>query len=125
MFCVVALGSNVDGAIHLSWARERLTALFPDIRFSEEVETIPVNWDYPGMFSNQIACFTTHESPLQVLALFKEIEREAGRTPADKAKGIVRLDIDLLIGDDKVYKPADLQRDYVRKGLAELGISLQ
>ena len=50
----------------------------------------------------------------------KDIEREAGRTPEEKKQEIVRLDIDLLSCDNRVYKPEDLKRDYIIRGLKEL-----
>jgi len=47
----------------------------------------------------------------------KHIEQIAGRLPEDKAKEKILLDIDILICDDRVLKPSDLEREYVRKGL--------
>ena len=38
----------------------------------------------------------------------------------DKKKEKVCLDIDLLVFDDRILRPEDLQREYVRKGLEEL-----
>ena len=48
------------------------------------------------------------------------IEREAGRMPEEKKQEIVRLDLDLLSCDDTVYKPDDLKRDYICRGLKEI-----
>ena len=50
----------------------------------------------------------------------KAIEREAGRMPEEKKQEIVRLDLDLLSCDDTVYKPDDLKRDYICRGLKEI-----
>jgi 2-amino-4-hydroxy-6-hydroxymethyldihydropteridine diphosphokinase len=50
----------------------------------------------------------------------KDIEREAGRMPEEKKQEIVRLDLDLLSCDDTVYKPDDLKRDYICRGLKEI-----
>ena len=38
----------------------------------------------------------------------------------DKKKEKVCLDIDLLVFDDRILRPEDLKREYVRKGLEEL-----
>ena len=46
--------------------------------------------------------------------------REAGRMPEEKKQEIVRLDLDLLSCDDTVYKPDDLKRDYICRGLKEI-----
>jgi 2-amino-4-hydroxy-6-hydroxymethyldihydropteridine diphosphokinase len=43
-----------------------------------------------------------------------------GRCAEDKEQGIVRLDIDILVYDHEILKPADLERDYVQEGLKAL-----
>lgn len=98
-------------------ARRRLTELFSDIRFSEEEETEPLFFQGPNLFSNQVARFVSDKRVEEVLARLKAIEREAGRLPEDKKREIVRLDIDLLSCDETVYKPEDLKRDYIVRGL--------
>ena len=50
----------------------------------------------------------------------ENIEQEQGRLPEDKVQGIVKLDIDLLVYDDDVLKPKDLEREFVKIGLEEL-----
>ena len=52
--------------------------------------------------------------------MFKELERHSGRLPGDKAQGIVKLDIDLLTFDNKVLKPEDMKREYIRRGISLL-----
>ncbi len=42
------------------------------------------------------------------------------KDPEEKKQEIVRLDIDLLSCDNRVYKPEDLKRDYIIRGLKEL-----
>ncbi len=53
----------------------------------------------------------------------EKIERDHGRTPEDKSRGIVKIDIDLLCYDGELLKPEDWQRGYVREGVAELAFS--
>ena len=74
------------------------------------------------------ACFTIRwlATPLtasQVRECLKKIERDHGRTPDDKARGIVKIDIDLLCYDGEVLKPQDWLRVDVREGVAELASS--
>jgi 2-amino-4-hydroxy-6-hydroxymethyldihydropteridine diphosphokinase len=45
-----------------------------------------------------------------------------GRLPEEKSQGVVRIDIDLLMYDDSVLKPADLERDFVVEGLKSLSL---
>lgn len=116
----ISIGSNEQRRENLELARRRLTELFPGIRFSDEEETEPLSFHRPGLFSNQVARFVSDSSVEEITACLKGIEREAGRKPEEKAQEIVRLDIDLLACDGTVYKPQDLKRDYIRRGLKQL-----
>lgn len=104
----------------MALARRRLTELFPDIRFSKEEETEPLFFHRTDVFSNQVARFVSDEGVTGVIARLKAIEREAGRLPEDKKQETVRLDIDLLSCDETAYKPEDLKRDYIIRGMEEL-----
>ena len=48
------------------------------------------------------------------------VERRSGRIPEDKAQGVVKLDIDLLVFDNKILKPEDMEREYIRRGMSVL-----
>lgn len=116
----ISIGSNEQRKDNLAFARRRLSELFPGIRFSKEEETKPLFFRRPNLFSNQVACFTSACRAEEVVLQLKAIEREAGRTVEEKKQEIVRLDIDLLICDETVYKPEDLKRDYICRALKEL-----
>lgn len=116
----IGIGSNWRQEEHMALARRRLNGYFPGICFSEEVETEPLFFKRCDKFSNQVARFTSERSVDEVKALLKSIEREAGRMPGDKAQEIVKLDIDLLLCDGYIFKPQDLERPFVRAGIASL-----
>lgn len=120
MVYTISIGSNERRTENMALARQRLTELFSDIRFSEEEETKPLFFHRSNLFSNQVARFVSDEAVTDVVARLKAIEREAGRLPEEKKQEIVRLDIDLLSGGDTVYKPEDLRRDYIVRGLKQL-----
>ena len=117
--CLLCLGSNLDGATRLSAARKALLSHFPDIRFSQEMVTEAIGTGFLSPFHNQVARLTTPLSAEEVRAILKGIEQAQGRIPEDKANGIVKLDIDLLVYDDGVLKPKDLEREFVKIGLEE------
>lgn len=117
---LISIGSNESRDENMSLARRRLSELFADIRFSAEEETAPLYFHRPVCFSNQLARFHSDLRVDRLHACLKNIEREAGRLPEDKSREVVRLDIDLLMCDGHVLKPADMERDYVRRGLKEL-----
>lgn len=118
--CLLCMGSNTNRYAQLSVAREALRATFPDIHFGEMMETEAVGSGFHSPFSNQLAKFSTTLSPDSVHDLFKELERRCGRIPEDKAQGVVKLDIDLLVFDNKILKPEDMKREYIRRGMSVL-----
>ncbi|EKU92694.1 2-amino-4-hydroxy-6-hydroxymethyldihydropteridine diphosphokinase [Bacteroides oleiciplenus] len=120
MVYTISIGSNERRKENLSLARERLKELFPSICFSTEEETKPLYFRRTSLFSNQVARFVSDNNAMEVISHLKAIEKEAGRMPEEKKQEIVRLDIDLLSCDDTVYKPEDLKRDYICRGLKEL-----
>lgn len=120
MVYTISIGSNEQRTQNLSLARKRLKELFPGIRFSTEEETRPFFFHRPSLFSNQVARFVSASDASEVTSCLKAIEREAGRKPEEKKQEIVRLDIDLLSCDGKVYKPEDLKRDYILRALKQI-----
>lgn len=120
MLYTVCIGSNECRRVNLALARQRLAELFPDIRFSHEVDTPPLHMGRKALFANQVARFESEKNPAEVIFCLKSIEREAGSTRQERANEIIRLDIDLLACDGLVYKPADWGRIYVKKGINEL-----
>lgn len=124
MVYTVCIGSNERRRQNLEFARKRLLNLFPGIRFSQEVDTRPYRLSRSVLFANQIACFESEMHLPEVIACLKNIEREAGSTPQERAEEIIRLDVDLLSCDGKVYKRDDWERGYVKDGLKELNINV-
>ena len=118
--CLLCLGSNLDGATRLSAARQALLSHFPDIRFSQEMVTEAIGSGFLSPFHNQVASLETSLPAEQVRTILKSIEQMQGRLPEDKTQGIVKLDIDLLVYDDDVLKPKDLEREFVIRGMEEL-----
>lgn len=122
MLYAICLGCNSHRRHNMADARRRLSAAFPGIRFAREEDTPPLLPARKGPFANQVACFRSSLCAERVKQCLKDIERHCGRRPADTRRGIVRMDIDLLLAGPDVCKPADLERDYVCRGLKELGI---
>ena len=121
--CILCLGSNFYRIAHMAYAQRELKKHFPTIRFSEEMETEAIGSRFLSPFSNQVASFETTLSAEEVSVILKQIEHDLGRLPTDKSYGVVKMDIDLLIYDDNVLKPQDLEREFVLEGMKELGLS--
>ncbi len=118
--CIICIGSNCDREENLSLARHRLRELFPSIRFASEQETQPLFFKNPALFSNQVAQFFSEATEEMIQEELKTIEKFAGRLSEDKKKEKVCLDIDLLIFDNRILRPDEMEREYIMKGLEEL-----
>lgn len=117
--CLLCLGSNEGYTERLEAARRALTSLFPDVTFGKEMLTEAIGDKWLSPFCNQLAVCSTPLPAEEVRGRLKQIERDNGRLPDDKKKGIVKLDIDLLMVDETVLKPDDMKRDFVQRGLME------
>ena len=116
----LCIGSNEQPEQNVALARARLQQLLPGIRFATCRYTQPLHTTHPALFLNQVAVFDTDRPAAELRALFKAIEHEAGRRPEHKEHGRVCLDIDLLCYNNDILKPADMELDYVKRGLDEL-----
>jgi 2-amino-4-hydroxy-6-hydroxymethyldihydropteridine diphosphokinase len=50
----------------------------------------------------------------------KSWEAECGRTPESKQKGVVPIDLDIVMWNSEVVRPVDYSRSYVSMGIAQL-----
>ena len=112
---IICIGSNYNRFSNLLFARQELTKLFPTICFTREQETKPLMLKNPSPFLNQMGMFFSPTEELSVEKHLKEIEQRSGRMPSDKIKERVCLDIDLLACDNRILKPKDWERGYVKE----------
>ncbi|ERI85788.1 putative 2-amino-4-hydroxy-6-hydroxymethyldihydropteridine diphosphokinase [Bacteroides pyogenes F0041] len=118
--CVVCIGSNYNRKESLAFARRKLMELFSPVCFSVEQETLPVNIKNRSLFSNQVAVFFSELKEEEVKVELRKIEEAAGRSFENNKKGIIVLDIDLLLFHHRILKPEDMKREYILKGIEEI-----
>ena len=118
----IGIGTNLPGAEKvLLWTQRKLAEAFRgQARYSTPVQTAPVDFPFPCVFTNQLAVIETTVPLIVVRSLLKSIERQLGRNEEDVSRGIVKLDLDLLCADGKVLRPDDWERDYFRSARDEL-----
>lgn len=117
---IIGLGSNSNYKENMVRTRRRLKDYFPEIDFSNDELTDPVDWITDDPFLNAVAIAYTDLEKEEVRSYFKTLEAECGRTKALKLKGVIPMDIDMLKWNDEVLKVKDLQLDYVINGLQSL-----
>ena len=112
--CSACLGSNTDCEANLKSAVSLLRAYFGSIRFSEAIYTEPIGLSDSGLFLNQVAVAGTNASLEEVRRAVKAMEKRLGRMSDSKQKGKIPIDIDLLLWNGTILKPADWEKEYVQ-----------
>ena len=74
----------------------------------------PVLWSDFGLFLNQVAVAGTNASLEEVRRAVKAMEKRLGRMSDSKQKGKIPIDIDLLLWNGTILKPADWEKEYVQ-----------
>lgn len=111
----ISLGSNINKHENLSKGLSALRYYFGALEHSSVFESEAVGFNGSN-FYNSVAGVDTDMTLHQVCALLKQIERDHGRTPADKKFSPRTLDLDLLFYDDVICDtPAQLPRDEITK----------
>ena len=108
---IVCIGSNYNRKENLTFARQELTESFSSICFAPELETEPLFFKNPALFSNQVVMFFSDKDEEVVRKMLKDIEQRSGRRPEDKK-------------EEKVVKPEDWQRGYIQQSLSAFHSSL-
>lgn len=118
-------GENLDHAINN--IEERIGKVIATSAF---YLTDSVGFESDNQFLNAVCEVRTKLSPLEVLEMTKDIEREMGRTTKSLNQVYIDrvIDIDLLLFDDEIFEGESLilphphlhQRDFVLTPLAEI-----
>ncbi len=118
-YILLALGSNVAAELHIEQAKARLSAVFPQLRFSRSLITPAIGIVSPP-FMNCLAEGYCSAPLEEVIVALKDIEAQMGSVSEERKKGIVKIDMDLLQFDDTKRKADDWSRDYIQLLLNEL-----
>lgn len=119
--CLVCLGSNHDPDTKLDAALEAIAEHFNILNIGKRIMTEPEGTDaHSKPYLNQAIIIESYANPDEIISIFKLIERQNGRTAESKSSGIVPLDIDLLVYDEQILKPADMEKAYVISAVSSL-----
>lgn len=118
---VLALGSNTDQESNMAIAKELLANMFENVTFSSSLWTAPIDME-SGRFLNCIAVGYTGHGYDQVHQALKRLEIQIGNTKANRSKGIVKIDVDVLKYGDRKYHTDDWERSYVQQLIRQLDV---
>ncbi|QYR10544.1 2-amino-4-hydroxy-6-hydroxymethyldihydropteridine diphosphokinase [Prevotella sp. Rep29] len=116
---IISIGTNVDHDLNMTLAKRALLTLLPDMTFTTEKWTNPVDAE-SDKFLNCLALATTRHGAKQIVRAFKQIERKCGDTKGKRSKGTITVDIDILKYDDEIFHKEDWQRGYIRALMREI-----
>ena len=120
---IIGIGSNLPYAECMVHAICSLLPrqVFGQWRFSRCMLTEPIRFANPALFANAVAEVQTSVDAGELHRLLKAVEALMGRCPADKSESRVVADLDILVADSSVLRPADMLRPYITTLLAEIG----
>lgn len=110
---IISMGSNENRAENMSRCRYLLSKEYPNAVFSEMVNTEPFGDNYQSDFYNQLVLINSDDNELTITERLKRIESEIGRQSEEKSKGIIKIDVDLLVVNGKIIKSEDFERPYM------------
>ncbi|HET9570066.1 MAG TPA: 2-amino-4-hydroxy-6-hydroxymethyldihydropteridine diphosphokinase [Bacteroidales bacterium] len=120
------LASNINSEENMLHAMENLKTIFPSgIRFSSILSSKAVNKEgkeVPGSspYLNAI-CQASTEFPMdQVRFILKDMENQMGRKRGTESKGMVTIDLDLVLWNDEILRPWDLAQVFYQNCLKSL-----
>lgn len=122
----ILLGSNSDADKHMALAMKRLHEAFPeDIRFSAILKSAEVSECGGEAFEsaaylNAICLAHTELAMEHILSTLKTMETDMGRKRNLEAKGVVAIDLDLVVWNGVVLRPKDVAQAYYQNCLKSL-----
>ena len=117
---ILSLAANRYQKSNLAKARQCLGELLTDLRYTDEQWTEPLSAKRRDLYLNQLAEGQTALTLEELNRRLKQIETDFGRTPEKRQRGIVPIDLDILLYDDQRLHERDWQRPYVADLLQQL-----
>lgn len=117
---IISIGSNVSPQ-YVKDSLEWLTKQMGNFMTSGIYPTPSVSMDLtPSLYHNAVASGTIAQSVGEFNLLLKDYECRNGRTPELKSRGIVPIDLDIVVADGCVLRPWDFNQEFFKTGFSEL-----
>lgn len=115
----IAVGSNLPDADHrVAEACDKLKLILREMSASEPYVTPAFGQPAPD-YTNCVVKGRTNLSVDEVEQFCKQAETELGRCRLP-GKKLVEIDLDLVVADRRIIRPADFNRHYFRQGFLAL-----
>ena len=115
------MGCNVDHDSQMKRVRRLLESNFPGMRFTDVLKSAAYGMaNGAPPYSNMMGEGVTDMVHEELVSRLKEIEREAGNEKELRSKGVVMMDIDLMVFNGQRFHEKDWGRPYVQTLLGML-----
>jgi len=117
---LIMIGSNYNAETNMELAKEKLSEYFEIVSQSSTLMTKAVGNMYKGDFRNEALAILSDDTSEGTRAMFKQIEKDMGRTRESKAKGEVPIDIDLIFWNEYLIHEDYNRFAFVKKCIDEI-----
>jgi len=117
---VIALGSNIDPENHIKRALHALEEAFHLIRKSDFLYTSPIGIEDQPDFLNGVALVESEAAQEDITAQLKQIEDALGRDRSGAKYGPRRIDLDLVVFNDRIVDKDVYEREFLQRAIHEV-----
>lgn len=117
---VISIGSNSeDCQTQMELAIQCLKSAFSNVTASAAYETPALNGkDAP--YLNAVAVGETEMTFEEATAFLKQWEKSCGRTPESKLKGVIPIDLDIVVWNNEIMREKDYSYSFFTQGYNQL-----
>ena len=117
---VISIGSNSeDCKIQMESAIQHLKSTFSNVVASTAYETLALNGK-DASYLNAVAVAETDMTFDDATMILKQWEKTCGRTPESKLKGIIPIDLDIVVWNNEVVREKDYSYSFFTQGYNQL-----
>ncbi|MTK52999.1 2-amino-4-hydroxy-6-hydroxymethyldihydropteridine diphosphokinase [Paludibacter sp.] len=102
---IVSIGSNSNAEQNVTAVQILLNNAFTNVRFSNFQWIPAIGNHYTQPFYNGAVSFESSLTALELKPKLKAMEVILGRTPEQKAQGIVPMDLDIIVCNEEIIHP--------------------
>jgi 2-amino-4-hydroxy-6-hydroxymethyldihydropteridine diphosphokinase len=120
---IILLGSNIDTEKNIKKAKDLLTKISKDYRFSDSMLTKPLGYKNQQDFTNAVASVHTELEQEDLQALLKSFENILGRQRDPKNKNGPRtIDLDIIFFDGEIVGDDFQKKPFIKNLVSQLGV---
>lgn len=121
---IVGVGSNINPAVNIEKALDKIKEKFFEIKLSRFLETEPLGFKDQDNFLNGAVRFKTALSPDALKEWLLSVEGDLGRIRTKNKNGPRSIDLDILAWNGEIVDEDVYKRDFLQTSIGELSPGL-